>query len=223
MDENYRPDIAASLRAIHGVISHGLEVIRESAAERPATVLDESSRIGFRDYVLTFAQVLNAHHLTEDEVAFPYFRSHELELPYETLMADHQVMARLAERVEQHAYSLAPGVDGMPVLGAMEEVAAQLAGIWHPHIGVEETHITAEGLRKLLAPDENLWLTREFAEHSRKYAQPDALVIPFMLFNLLPDQRGALTSEMPEVVTKELIPHVWREEWRPMERFLLTP
>jgi hypothetical protein len=46
-------------------------------------------------------------------------------------------------------------------------------------------------------------------------------VVPFLLYNLPPEERAIFSQGMPPVVTQELVPVVWKEKWSPMKPFLL--
>lgn len=72
-------------------------------------------------------------------------------------------------------------------------------------------------------PKENLAeMNQEFAQHSASHSGPDYLVVPFMLYNLAPDDRAAKERELPPIVTKQLIPFVWNKKWKSIQPFLLS-
>jgi hypothetical protein len=58
-------------------------------------------------------------------------------------------------------------------------------------------------------------------EHSQKHSGPDYHVVPFLLFNLTPEERVTFEAEMPRIVMEQLLPVVWKEKWAPMMPFLL--
>jgi hypothetical protein len=53
------------------------------------------------------------------------------------------------------------------------------------------------------------------------HSGPDYLVVPFVLYNLSPEQRAILAAEMPPIVTQQLVPIAWKAQWEPMSPFLL--
>jgi hemerythrin-like domain-containing protein len=222
MGETLQPDIALSLRAIHSAITRGLKVALGRTGSGVAEGFsDTATLVGFAGYVQTLAKVLDAHHLTEDELAFPYFRDLMPEMPFDQLMTDHQRMVPLIEQLESQARSLAGEADPHQLLSDIGEATAAVDTVWLPHIAIEESHWTTERLAGLVTPEENARLNRLFAEHNQKNAQPDALVVPFLLFNLPAEQRRVFADAMPEMVTKELVPITWKEQWQPMAPFLL--
>ena len=54
-----------------------------------------------------------------------------------------------------------------------------------------------------------------------EHAEPANLVVPFILYNLSPEDRAIMTQGFPEIVTKQLVPVDWKEEWKSMQPFLL--
>jgi hypothetical protein len=72
-----------------------------------------------------------------------------------------------------------------------------------------------------MSPDElTAWL-QEMGRHRPEGAPPDPVVMPFILHNLSPEDRAVMAGQMPPVVSQELVPVVWREQWAPMKPFLL--
>jgi hypothetical protein len=47
------------------------------------------------------------------------------------------------------------------------------------------------------------------------------LVVPFLLYNLPPEERAVFSQGMPPIVIQELVPVAWKEKWSPMKPFLL--
>ena len=73
----------------------------------------------------------------------------------------------------------------------------------------------------MISVDEHIRLAQLFAKLSQEHAQPDYLVVPFILYNLAPEDRAIMAGSMPPVVTQELVPKAWKEKWAPMQPFLL--
>jgi hypothetical protein len=94
--------------------------------------------------------------------------------------------------------------------------------MWHPHIGIEQDYFAPEKVGPLLPPKEHIRLSRLFMEHSRKNSGPDYLVVPFLLYNLAPEERVFFARKMPLIVTRLLVPVIWKKQWAPMRPFLLS-
>jgi len=75
MSEISKSIFAASLIRIHLVFTRALKVILEYGqvfAQHGFT--DELTHLEFVYYVQSFLSLLHGHHVTEDELMFPYFR-----------------------------------------------------------------------------------------------------------------------------------------------------
>lgn len=93
MSRSSSPSVVAELVRIHLVITRGLKVASENSqsfAQRGYP--DASTREGFVSYVRSLASSLHAHHLTEDDLAFPYFREKMPDAPFDLLSAHHRQM-----------------------------------------------------------------------------------------------------------------------------------
>ncbi len=165
--------------------------------------------------------MLNAHHLTEDEVIFPYFREQMWEAPFDLLMAQHHAMVRLLDEMKVEIDEAESRPQTIEPFASIACVATELAETWHPHIVNEETVFSAERIDARVAPDEQLRLGKLSTEHGMAHSGPDYLVVPFILYNLSPEQRETLTDEMPPIVTQQLVPIAWKAQWEPMSPFLL--
>jgi hypothetical protein len=101
-----------------------------------------------------------------------------------------------------------------------------MSGLWQEHIAVEEQHLSSERIRAALDGDEQETIRNRFVAYSRRQqrrAAPLALHIPFVLYNLPEEDRPALAPKMAGIVTRLMIPHVWKRRWQPMTPFLREP
>ena len=214
MSEAPKVNIAAELVRIHRVITRGLKVaIEHSQSFAREGYPDATTQEGFIAYVRTLVSVTHGHHLTEDEVAFPHVRDKLPDAPWDSLMRQHREMESLLKRIEA---SIEEGA-----LDELNRIVRELADIWGPHIEVEQTHESIEVAAKLWDEDEHVKMARMFAEHSQQHSGPDYLAVPFVLFNLSPEDRAAISAQMPPVVTQELVAVVCKDKWAPMKPFLL--
>ena len=215
------PNIAADLIRIHSVVTRGLSV----SLERGQTFAgdgfpDASTREGFVDYVQSLVSVLHAHHLGEDELAFPYLRDLLPGAPFDLLSEQHQQMVPILDEITAANEAVAAEPEGQSV-NALNRALTQVDELWHPHIQIEEEEFTVERGAELISVDEHIRLAQLFAKLSQEHAQPDYLVVPFILYNLAPEDRAIMAGSMPPVVTQELVPRAWKEKWAPMQPFLL--
>lgn len=220
MVEMSKPNVAQDLRRIHMIITRGLDVSIENAGRLAAEgASDQTLGEGYRDYVTALLSFLHAHHLAEDDIAFPYFRERLPEAPFDRLEEEHTHIEGLLNQAKEALEGLA--AEPEQALPRLEAVMGQMRELWQPHITLEEAHFEVQNLARMLPPEEHGRLAGMMARHSMEHSGPDYLVVPFALYNLPPDQRAIMARAMPPVVVQELVPVAWRERWAPMEPFLL--
>jgi hypothetical protein len=216
-----QPNIGDSLVRIHRAITRALDTVADRGAYFSQNGFpDAASRRGFMDYARCLCITLRAHHLAEDEVAFPYFRGKVPEAPYERLAQDHQTLERLIAEADAVIGGLGKDV-GVSGLAALHGIVKSARDVWGPHIRIEEDMFSPVRLSSLMSPDEHRGLGRRIMEHNQRHSEPGYLVVPFILRNLGGGDRAKMSAEMPSIVTKLLVPVVWRGKWAPMRPFLL--
>jgi hypothetical protein len=211
------PNVGLSLVRVHKVITRALSVsIKQSSGEGP--LLEQ--RAGFKLYVQALVSLLNAHHLGEDEVAFPFWMKVQPTGPYEHLCHQHSLMVPALK--EMGLWAAAGESAWEPgSLARLNRVLQILNGIWHSHIPVEEETMGPQKSSLILTTDQNADLDMQLSAHGQEHALPSELVMPFVLYNLEPVDRQEFANSLPPVVTQELVPHVWKDAWAPMTPFLL--
>jgi hypothetical protein len=220
MAEMVGPNIAADLRRIHMIVTRGLDVSISNAAGFKQEGLPQGELgEGFRSYLTALLSFLTAHHLSEDEVAFPYFQERMPDLPIAQLEEEHKRMQDLLDRAQKDLQGLDDGSG--QALDDLEGALRQIRDLWGPHITVEEEHLGVQRLAEMLPPEEHARLGGLLGQHSMQHAKPDYLILPFALYNLPPEQRAIFSQTLPPMVTQQLVPLVWKEKWAPMQSFLL--
>jgi hemerythrin-like domain-containing protein len=222
MSKLNKPNIGADLIRIHSVITRALDVaIEHGQSFAQEGYPNASTQEGFVSYVQTFVSVLHAHHLTEDDLVFPYFRDKLPDAPFDLLMAQHREMQPILDEIKAAIEKVAADVQVGESLNDLNRALTKMAEIWHPHIQREEDHLSVEKAGALLDTEEHIRLGRTFAQHSQEHSGPDFMVAPFILYNLPPEERAIMSQAMPPIVTQQLVPFVWKEKWEPMLPFLL--
>ena len=164
--------------------------------------------------------VLEAHHLSEDEVAFPYFKERLRSVPYERLSADHHEIETLLSSIKKATADVTAenAEDGMTrLIDGLRKVSS----VWTPHIRIEEEHFSSKALSEVMSTEEQGRMSGAMGKHSQEHATPGYLALPFTLFNLDAVDRAEMAAEMPPMVMEELVPKVWKDQWAPMKPFLL--
>jgi hemerythrin-like domain-containing protein len=209
-----KPNIGLDLQRIHRVITRGVAVAQENCETFTKTGFpDDTTREGFWKYCQGLEANANGHHKTEDDLFFPYVRSRLTGPDFDQLMAEHQeIHGILAEmKAAREAGSLAD----------LGRALSKMADIWHFHIGKEERELSPEIMAEIMTIPEHIEMAQKAAALSQEHAQPAPLAVPFLLYNLEGDDRAHFLGVMPPVLTQELVPIVWKDEWAPMKPFLL--
>ena len=223
MAEANAPNVALDLLRIHSIITRGLnEATSKSEQFAQEGFPDGSTREGFICYARSFVSVLHAHHLTENELAFPYLREKLPDAPYDLLIAQHQELVHILDQIRVRVEEVAASPQVAASLSKLNVVLKSIGEMWHPHIGIEQDYFAPEKVGPLLPPKEHIRLSGLFMEHSRKNSGPDYLVVPFLLYNLAPEERVFFARKMPLIVTRLLVPVIWKKQWAPMRPFLLS-
>ena len=222
MSNQQESNVAISFLNIHSIITRGLRVSIESVQGfSQRGFKEEANREGFFNYIRALASVVNAHHLTEDEIAFPYFRDKLPGAPFDTLIENHQVMVQVLDEIKL-AVERGENSDQLETeLRNLESALTRLNDLWHPHIQIETDEIINKA-DALIPVEEQLRLVRLFGEHGQKNAVPPYLTVPFMLYNLDVDDRKVFSMGMPAEVLQNLVPVVWKEKWESMTPFFLA-
>ncbi len=221
MQNHAGANIAISFYNIHTIITRGLKVSIESVQGVIKNGFrNDSDREGLFNYLRALSSVLNSHHLTEDEIAFPYFRDILPDAPFDILIKQHQVIVQFLDECKQAIEKCEKNEQFEIEMGKLESGLTRMNKIWHPHIKIEvDAFITKADA--LLPEEEQLRLVRQFSEHGQKLALPAYLTVPFMLYNLPEDERKVFMQGMPSEVVQNLVPIVWKEKWASMKPFLL--
>lgn len=216
MSEQMPPNVGEDILRIHRVLTRSLTVSIQflQQAEQP-----DNLHHGFMLYLRALSALLHAHHLGEDEIGFPFWRTKSPFAPLNNLIRDHLRMMPLLEKIEIWLNSES-GWEA-PHLRRLQGILEELNAIWLWHIQLEESVMGPEKAAALLTPAENQQLARQLATHGQEHAQPDALVLPFILYNLPVEDRAVMAQIFPPLVTRQLVPVEWKPVWEPMKPFLL--
>ncbi|MDR3575005.1 MAG: hemerythrin domain-containing protein [Anaerolineaceae bacterium] len=100
MSADNEPAVSEALKRIHAVFTRAIAVSIEYSREYsqkgfPDPVLQD----GVTNYIKSFVSLLNSHHLTEDDLAFPYFKKIIPTAPCDRLSAEHQQIVVLLEAI----------------------------------------------------------------------------------------------------------------------------
>lgn len=222
MSKLMAPNIAEDLRCIHAVITRGLNVsLERGRAFAKGGEPDASIREGFLAYVGSLLSVLHAHHLTESDLFFPYFMDRLPDAPFDLLMAQHHELEPVLHEAKVATEEVSAERRAGAALARLNNLLGRITEFWHPHIRIEEDHFSVAHVATLIGAEEHERLAQAAMKHSQQHSGPAYWVVPFLLYNLPPDQRAVFARPMPPVVTRLLVPIVWRWKWARMRPFLL--
>jgi hypothetical protein len=214
MSEKPMPNIGVDLQRIHRVITRGLVVSQENCQTFVKSGFpDGTTAEGFWKYCLGLEVIARTHHETEDDLFFPFLRDRLPDADFDRLLAEHRVMDGILDEMK------AARETGS--LTAMQRALAKLHEMWHPHISVEEAVFSPQVAAKVMTVPETIELAQKASALSQEHAQPAPLAVPFVLYNLEGEDRASFLNVMPEQVTQQLVPIVWKDEWAAMKPFLL--
>ena len=104
MSTDIEPGVSESLKRIHSVITRALAVsIVYSREYSQKGFPDPAIQEGFTNYIKSFVSLLNSHHLTEDDLVFPYFMKKIPRAPYSRLSEEHQKIVILLDQIQAAA------------------------------------------------------------------------------------------------------------------------
>jgi hypothetical protein len=222
MVEPGKSNVGADLLRIHRAITRGIQVsLQRCASYAQEGFPSPAAQEGFLLYLRAQKGVLDAHHLTEEEITFPALREKMPAVPYDKLLADHRAIVAVLEKLEHAASAVETDGASAESVQALNGVLAGLSRLWYPHIAIEESFWNPASIAALLSDAENLDLARKTGEGSQKHLHAPAVELPFLLYNLEPEDRAVMAQAMPPAVTQQLVPVAWRDQWAPMQPFLL--
>jgi hemerythrin-like domain-containing protein len=214
MSDKPVPNIGQDLQRIHRAITRGLTVaLQNCQAFAKSGFPDDTTRKGFWKYCQGLEATAHGHHMTEDDLFFPYLRERMPGTDFDKLVADHQEMHDIL--AEMHSAREAGSLDNM------HRALSRMSGLWHPHIQKEETEFSPDIAAQVMTIPEHIEMAQKAAAHSQQHAQPAPLAVPFLLYNLEGEDRAHFLAVMPPEITQQLVPVVWKDEWAPMKPFLL--
>jgi hypothetical protein len=222
MTKKQESNIAVSFLNIHYIISRGLKVSLESARGiLQGGFQGERNREGFFNYIRSLTSVMNAHHLTEDDIAFPYFRDMLPEAPFDAWTYWHGKMTEDLDEINLTVEKCEKKDEFETELRNIESVLARLNEGWPYHIQ-PETDDFINKADALVPVEEQLRLVRQFSEYVLEKATPLYLTVPFMLNNLSLEDRQVFSQWIPAEGILNLVPVAWKEKWSSMGPYLMT-
>lgn len=223
MSDESQVNIGENFILQHKIYTRGLKVSLENVNEFiKEGAVESSDGDGFIKYLQTLTSLLEGHHLVENNKVFPYFKDKLPEVPYDRLMGEHEVIKAALERINNAITDLKSGEDEILPLKDIQSGLDQIDKLWHPHIKIEESQLYTKIVDLKLGTEETVREMNEFSQFFQEHTSgPPYLNMPFVVYNLSPEDRAIFTKGFPEAVMKQMIPIDWKDKWAPMKPFLL--
>jgi|WetSurMetagenome_2_1015567.scaffolds.fasta_scaffold148754_1 hypothetical protein len=222
VNEPAKPNPAQDLLRIHKVITRGLNVnIDEGRQFMEKGFPNPDLKQGYSNYAFSLASVLDGHHLTEDNVIFPVLKIKLPQGPYEHLSKEHLQIEALLVPVRQAVEGLST-TEWKTCLMQLLDGLEIIRTVWTPHIRMEESIFSQEALSSVMNSSEQMDLSAQAGKYSSEHSNPPFLAVPFVLFNLSPEDREIMLSHMPPMMMQEIVMKAWKEQWAAMKPFLLS-
>ena len=222
MSNENQPNIGEDYIRFHKVMTRGLAVSLQNINEfLQIGALEKLNRKGFIKYVQSFSSVLHGHHQAEDEKIFPYFKDKLPEVPYERLMSEHEIFKVGLQEINTGLGHLKSENDELNSLKLLKSGFGKIDKIWNPHIKIENTQLYGKIGSLNIDIEEMIRIQTEDGKFFQDHTDPAYLVVPFVLYNLSPEDRTIASQGFPEMVTKKLVPIEWKDKWISMQPFLL--
>jgi hypothetical protein len=106
-------------------------------------------------------------------------------------------------------------------LVSIQDTLRKISEIWEPHIQLEERYFSEATLNGVMSLEDQRRIGDAAAKYSQEHSGPPFWVVPFILYNLEPDERAVMAVSFPASIMEELIPKVWVDQWAPMRPLLL--
>lgn len=222
MSNEDQPDIGEEYIRLHKVMTRGLRVSLENTNEYvQAEALENVNREGFLKYVQGFSSVLHGHHLVEDEKIFPYFKDKLPEVPYERLTTEHEIFNAGLREIKTGIDNLTSRTDELESLKLLKSGLDKVNELWSDHIQIENTQLYGKTRSLHIDSEEMIKIQMEDKKFFQDHSGPPYLVMPFVLYNLSPEDRAILTGGFHDNETEHLLNVEWKDKWISMQPFLL--
>ena len=222
MSNENQPNIGEDYIRFHKVMTRGLAVSLQNINEfLQIGAVEKLNREGFIKYVQSFSSVLHGHHQAEDEKIFPYFKDKLPEVPYERLISEHEIFNDGLQKINTGIDHLKSENDELDSLKLLKSGFDKIDQIWHPHIQIENAQLYGKIGSLNIDFEEMIKIQKDAGEFFQEHADPAYLIVPFVLYNLSPEDRTIASQGFPEMVTKKLVPIEWKDKWISMQPFLL--
>lgn len=210
---------------IHAVLVNNLALLAYTADAYSKKAPSEAIGQRFGEFGLIVLDFLHVHHDDEEQVVFPAY-SKRFQVDVDTLIGEHVEMLKIFEEAKTlfSKIKASKAADATPQL--FKDTSAkvtELRDFLIPHLEKEDTWFRAEVLNKNFTAKEQEAIEEEIVKLAKSHSGNPGTMFGLIVYSLEDSQRSELLSQLPCIVTKLLIPHVWKKAWEPFCTFFLFP
>ena len=216
-------EVGGDFVRVHRIITRALQVTAERSASfaRPGYP-DARAGEGFTLYVQSLAALLYGHHVTEDNVAFLYFRSVMPEAPFDRMSAQHRHMVSTIEELGRAVEDARTSIRTGEALVSVNLASVRMQELWLPHAELEETYVGPVHVASVLDMAERVRVGRTLSLEAQKHLRPLSRIVSFLLYKMTSEDRTSMAKGMLGLVGGLSVRLLWRRNWKAMSAFLLT-
>ena len=219
---NFPAEVVGDLRRIHSVMTRALKVsIEHSHSFSLKESVEPSETEGFILYARCLASMIHSHHISEDDLAFPYFKDKLADFPHDTLSAQHREMTIYLEEINNSIERIENSGASKEELENLKNTFKLIQKIWMPHIRIEETHISEDNVGTVLDMKERIRIGGLISKNSQKHQKAGIIMLPFILYNMEPGDREVMLQAFPWFLRRIVVPLIIKKRWFPMKPYLL--
>jgi len=205
---------------IHKIISRGINISLKGGQDIiGGTVFDDNIIRGYLSYVRMTGLMLDTHHRTEDDIAFPYFKESLPDTHFLWLREDHDLITGFLEALSLIMDVLESGSLTLENFEILNQVLLKIEDRWTQHIELEEEEFI-DLIDSLAPPDARKYLVVQFFQYNEPLLEPYYLSFPFMLFNLKASDRQHWSENLSTQILQKIETAPWKEKWSPMAPYL---
>ncbi len=179
---------------------------------------DDTLKMGYLDYIFALSLMFESHHKTEDVIGFAYFREALSDTYFEWLFEDHDLITGFLNELAPIHHSLRRNESVYRDLISLKVVLMKIEDRWSQHIGLEEEEFV-NLIDGISTQEEKSQLIAKFLDFNRGYLIPNPNALPFMFYNLQPEDRSLVTKMHPKDWFIHLHSPEWAENWQAMKPF----
>jgi hypothetical protein len=202
--------------AIHHIITRSVAISIAQLDEFIQTGFSNDERKnGYLNYLDCIAIMLDSHHKTEDEIAFPYFKERLPNTHFEWLDEDHQLITEFLDGLESIMPALINKDTSSDVLDKLKVILLKIEDRWTQHIELEEEEFI--DLIDALEPyDRRIDLINHFFDYNHALLRPYELTLPFMLNHLDEVDKIIISEGFAPEIMGQLYSDAWKQKWASM-------